>query len=77
MAIFYYIAAVVISVAISYALAPKPPEPKPPALADVGVPVAEENKAIPVVFGTVTIKDPNVVWYGNLRTSKIKTRSGK
>ncbi len=72
-----YLAIMVVSAMLASALAPKPPEPKPGSLADLDVPVADENKALPVVFGTVTIKDPNVVWYGNLRTSKIKSRSGK
>jgi len=34
--------------------------------------VAEEGRPIPVVFGTVTITGANVLWYGNLRSTKIK-----
>lgn len=62
---------------LSIALAPKAEEPKPAALSDINVPTAEEGKAIPVVFGTVWIESPNVVWYGNLRTKAIKSKGGK
>lgn len=50
----------------SYALAPKVPEQKPPNLADIETPTAEQGRPIPVIFGTVTTKSPNVVWYGDL-----------
>jgi len=53
-------------------LAPKPQNAKPASLQDFNVPVAEEGKEIPVVFGTVNIKSPNVVWYGDLRLLPIK-----
>ncbi len=57
---------------ISYALAPKPPKPKPPSLEDFSAPTAEEGRSIPVVFGTVWIRDPNVIWYGDLRTEPVR-----
>ena len=62
---------------ISTALAPKPPQPKPAALEDFDVPVAEEGRPIPVVFGTVTITGPNVMWYGDLRSTPIQSKGGK
>jgi hypothetical protein len=75
--IFAYIAILVISAFVSAALAPKPPAPKPASLSDFDVPTAEQGRPIPVVFGTVTITGPNVIWYGNLRTQAIKTKGGK
>lgn len=36
------------------------------------VPVAEEGKNIPVLFGTKRICNQNVVWYGDLKTTEIK-----
>ena len=51
-----YLVVLLISVIISVALAPKPTQPKPASLADFDIPVAEEGKEIPVVFGTVDIK---------------------
>lgn len=62
---------------LSMVLAPKPPKPKPAALSDFEVPTAEEGRPIPVVFGTVTIKGPNVVWYGDLLAKPIKKKGGK
>lgn len=62
---------------ISAALAPKPPVPKPAALNDFDVPTAEQGRPVPVVFGTVTLTGPNVLWYGDLRTTPIKEKGGK
>lgn len=67
----------VASAVISAALAPKPPTQPPAALEDFSIPVAEEGRPIPVVFGTVTITGPNVLWYGNLRSTPIKSSAGK
>ena len=55
----------VISVAISLIMAPRPPKVKPPAFQDFESPTADEDRPIPVVFGTVTITGSNVVWYGD------------
>lgn len=62
---------------VSVALAPKPPTQPPAALEDFSVPVAEEGRPIPVVFGTVTITGSNVLWYGDLRSTPIKSKGGK
>ena len=67
----------VVSYFVSAALAPKPPQPKPAALEDFDIPVAEQGRPIPVVFGTVTLTGPNVMWYGDLRTTAIKKKGGK
>lgn len=67
----------VVSAIVSYALRPKPPVPKPSALEDFDIPVAEQGRPIPVVFGTVHITGPNVLWYGDLRNTAIKQKGGK
>ena len=54
---------------------PKPESPKSAALEDFELPSAEEGRAISVVLGTREIKSPNVVWYGDLSTKRIKKRS--
>ena len=41
----------VVSYIVSAALAPKPPKPKPAALEDFDIPVAEQGRPVPVVFG--------------------------
>lgn len=67
----------VLSAIIQYALAPKPPKPKAAALSDFDVPTAEEGRSVPVTFGDVWLDDPNVLFYGDLRTRPIKSKSGK
>lgn len=53
---------------IAVALVPRPQsgDARPAALADFDAPTAEPGRPIPVIFGTVLLKDPNVCWYGNL-----------
>ena len=67
----------VISVIISYALGPKPPEPKPASLSDFSIPTASSGRPIPVVYGSGVVTGANVVWYGDLRTTPIKSGGGK
>lgn len=62
---------------VAWALAPKPPAPKSSTLDDFDVPKAEEGTPIGVVFGSVIIKAPTLVWWGDLSTEKIKTKSSK
>lgn len=62
----------VLSAVITAMLTPKPPTPKAASLGDFQVPSAEQDRAIPVVFGTVEITGPNVVWYGDLFAIAIK-----
>ena len=51
------------------------PAPPPSAgLQDFDVPVATDGKEIPVLFGTREITQPNVVWYGDLKTRPITER---
>ncbi len=73
----YYLIVLVVSSLISYALAPKPPKPKPAALEDFDIPVAEQGRPVPVIFGTMQVTGPNVLWYGDLRTTAIKEKGGK
>lgn len=69
---FTFFAILVIAAFVSYALAPKIPTPKSQALTDFDVPTADEDREIPVVFGTVTITGPNCIWYGNLRAEQVE-----
>ncbi len=65
--------AVAISV-VAYALTPKPKTAKPAASRDLDNPTADAGRPIPVVFGTVTVKGGNVLWFGdkNKRDRKVK-----
>ncbi|MES3001328.1 MAG: hypothetical protein V4787_11610 [Pseudomonadota bacterium] len=69
------LAIAIVVAAIGYALAPKPPRPKPASVTDFDIPTAEEGRPIPVVFGTVTVTGPNVIWYGDLSSKSIKKSS--
>ena len=62
---------------LSYILAPRPEGPNAHSIGDIDVPTADPNKEIPVIWGTGWVKDPNVVWYGDLGTSPIESDSGK
>lgn len=68
----------VVMAAIQYALTPKPKNTAPTAagLDDFDAPTAEEGREIPVVFGTVLLRGPNVVWYGDLEVEPIVQESG-
>ena len=60
-----YLAVLVATTLIQRALAPKIRTPMP-ALEDFQVPTAEYGRSIPWLFGTRKIKDPNIIWYGDL-----------
>lgn len=53
------------------------PQQKPASISDFNFPTADESRAVPVVFGTVKVADPNVVWYGDLTTRAIVKSGGK
>lgn len=61
-----------INLAVSIALAPKPKKPRAAAIEDFDVPTADQDRPIPVLFGTKRITGPNVVWYGDLSSRPIK-----
>ncbi len=54
---------------VAYVLMPKPKGPKPDAVAQMDNPVAEAGKPVPVPFGTVWMKEPNIIWYGDKRSN--------
>ena len=62
---------------LSYFLAPKPKDAIAASFDSNDFPVAEDGSEIPVVFGTRDIAGANVVWYGDVRTSPIKSGGGK
>lgn len=50
---------------------------RPAGLGDFNFPTATEGRAVPLIWGTVRLRSPNVVWWGNFRsterTQKVKT----
>lgn len=77
MPFLWAIGMLVASYAIQVLLMPKPEKPKPAALEDFDFPQVEEGTAQSVVFGDVWIKDWHVLWFGDLRTSAVKSDSSK
>jgi predicted phage tail protein len=57
---------------VAFLLAPKPKKQQPPETKDLDNPVAERGKPVPVVFGTLTVKGLNVLWYGDKQFVKYK-----
>lgn len=66
----------VVSMAISAAMRPKPQNAKPAGIKDFKIPTAEDGREIPVLVGTRRITSPNWVWYGDLRVTPIRKRVG-
>ena len=59
---------------ISYFLAPKPKASKPEAATEMENPTAESGKTMPVVFGSMTIKSSNILWYGDKSMKEYKVK---
>ena len=78
--IWNFITQVLVAIAISflaYVIAPKPKTRQPDSVSppDLEEPTAEVGKPIPVVFGTATIKDPNVLHYTDKKRLKLNSKS--
>jgi len=74
-----YIVVLIVVVVLQVVLIPKASveNARPKGLGDFDVPTATEDRAIPITWGTVDITGPNVVWYGDLKTTKrTKTQGG-
>lgn len=59
------IIAVVMMVA-SYLLMPKPKQPQSSSTGDLNKPTADASRPVNVPFGTLTVKSPNCLWYGDI-----------
>jgi hypothetical protein len=73
----YWLAAFVVGAVAMYVLAPKVDSTPPAGIEDLKAPTAEDGREIPVLFGCRDLRAPNVVWYGDLRTTPIKAEGGK
>jgi hypothetical protein len=72
---FVYLLIAIAFQVIAFLLAPKPKKQQPPETQDLDNPVAERGKPIPVVFGTLTVKGLNVLWYGDKGYVKYKVNA--
>lgn len=75
MSIWVVIAVIIIAALLAVALQPKPQKPKPAALDEFDFPTADDGRPMCVLFGTNWSNDANVLWYGDLSTSAIKSKS--
>lgn len=66
------VATIIVSAAISYALAPKPKNPQPPAAQTITSPQLDAGTPTQVVFGRMRVRNPNTLDYGGDRTVEIK-----
>lgn len=63
-----FIVQIIVSIVLallSYFFPSKPKTPKPASATEMENPTADAGRPIPVVFGTITIKGPNFLWYGD------------
>lgn len=73
----YALAALVASVVLQIALAPKPAQAKPSTFDDFDIPQVDEGTPQCVFFGECWSGDWQVLAYGNFRTSKVKAKQAK
>lgn len=70
------IVAIIVAIAVVASM-PGAPSKAPPSLTDLQVPTSEDGREMLVAFGEIVIKDPNVLWDGDLSTTPIVATSGK
>lgn len=63
------------AVALTFLLAPRIKAPKPEAAKDLEDPTTEAGRPVPVVFGTITVKGLNVLWYGEKSKDTFKVKA--
>lgn len=72
-----YLVIFALALIAGFAIAPKTQNARAVKLEEFSAPTADEGKEIPVVFGTCKVASSNVVWYGDLRATPVKSKSGK
>lgn len=68
--------AIIIAI-IGQLLTPKPDAPKNAEVqAPEGIPTVEDTEPICVLFGSRELRSSNIAWYGDLKTTPIKSGGG-
>lgn len=62
---------------IGYLIMPKPKQPKPPEMSELEGPTADAAAPIIKVFGDMTVKSMNTLWYGHIANVRKKKKSNK
>ncbi len=75
-AIFWNLVLLVVVVVLTELLRPKPnlEDARPAGLGDFQFPTATEGRVVPILWGRVRTRAPNVVWYGDLRVDAINKK---
>jgi hypothetical protein len=60
---------------ISFLLMPKPKTPKPDAAKDMEGPTSEAGRPLPVIFGTITVKGLNCLWFGDKKVNEYQVEA--
>lgn len=66
-----WLVSVIVAVVLTAAqvlLTPRPKQPKPPEVRNLEDPTAEAGRPVLVVFGTIKVMSPNVLWSGDKAT---------
>lgn len=71
------IALLVVSYTITALTTPKADKPKPALLSEFDFPQVDEGTPQSVIFGDCWTEDWVVLWYGNYRTTAIKSNGSK
>lgn len=69
--IIQIVIAIVLAIA-AYMLAPKPKGPTNSSARDLDTPTVSAGRPMPVVFGTILCKSPNVLWFGEKKIREYK-----
>lgn len=59
---------------LTFLLTPRPKLPKLQPEKSIDVPETDVGRPLPVIFGTVIIRNPNVVWFGHLKIKRVKKK---
>lgn len=73
-AVAIQIAIAIVMAVVAYLLQPKPKQPKNASTRDLEAPTADAGRPIPVVFGELTVKGPNCLWYGDIGKVTMKVK---
>jgi len=76
MAFFVTLLLFAAALVLSEVLKPKPENEnvRPAALGDFTFPTTTEERVVPLIWGTVKMEGPNVIWYGDLKQKAIKEK---
>lgn len=76
MVAWFIVVAIAIAVAaLAIVLMPKPKTHKPDHTTDLENPTAEAGRPIPVIFGTITVKGLNCLWFGDKEAHDRKVKA--